>query len=175
MDLYVPVGPTSSICEEMIDFLKTMISNVKKERINLIGYYSMIYIKPLLLPDQQWRKENQYDFRFLLPDMNACFFSSNKTISLFVKPTMQQYNQYDFSFSFLPTRRMLVLFLEDDKKNEIVSKKTRRTEEKYVWSTLSQLTFLDQNQTTFYRINHPITLQYNWYHQQWTVHHQVII
>ena len=59
------------------------------------------YIKPLLLPDQQWRKENQYDFRFLLPDMNACFFSSNKTISLFVKPTMQQYNQYDFSFSFL--------------------------------------------------------------------------
>ena len=116
------------------------------------------YIKPLLLSNQQWSKENQYDYSH--PDIICMFYSiSNKTISLFVKPTMQQYNQYDFSFSFLPTRRMLVLFLEDDKKKEIVSKKRRRTEEKYVWSTLSQLTFLDQiNQTTFYRINHPITL-----------------
>ena len=39
---YVPVGPTSSICEEMIDFLKTMISNVKKHRMNFIEYYDIL-------------------------------------------------------------------------------------------------------------------------------------
>ena len=70
------------------------------------------YIKPLLLPDQQWRKENQYDFRFLLPPRHECmfYFISSKTISLLLNQQCSNTTNMIFRFPSSDTANASFIF-----------------------------------------------------------------